>query len=403
MHRTRTPAAMAVLTVVLTFGAVGISTTPAAAAPCSGSGPSAGEPIYAEPWAQKRFNLSALPPGIDGSGIVVAVLDSGSDARNPQLRGAVEPGRDLLPDGGTDGTQDCVGHGTGVASVIAARQVEGVAFRGIAPGAKILPLRVSERIGGQNNGRQAGVAGMAAAVRFAIDKKVDVINLSLTYNERQDVLEDFRQAIREAIAADIVVVAAVGNDKQRNNPTPYPASWEGVLGVGAVDETGQRLQASQTGPYVDLTAPGDQVTVARAFRGHGKESGTSFAAPMVAGTVALVRQAYPKLTEEQVRRRLMATADPAPGGRRSDDYGVGILNPVRAVNEILDGQPRASVAPLAPPAVDPAAVAAAARAEQAHARSLWLAALGLVLAGFVLALAVALPNGIRRRWRPAGS
>ncbi|MFC7764171.1 S8 family serine peptidase [Catellatospora bangladeshensis] len=124
MHRTRQPAVLAALTVVLTFGGVGISTSPAAAAaPCTSS--KAGQPVAEKPWPQQRWDLSALPRGITGATTVVAVLDSGVDADHPQLRGAVDPGLDVLPGGGTDGRQDCVGHGTGVASIIAARPVSG--------------------------------------------------------------------------------------------------------------------------------------------------------------------------------------------------------------------------------------------------------------------------------------
>ncbi|GIF99658.1 type VII secretion-associated serine protease mycosin [Catellatospora citrea] len=412
MHRSRPTVAFAARTVtfsvVFGFGVVGIATAPAAAAaPCPSVDRTVKDVITAKPWPQQRWDLSALPRGIDGSGVVVAVLDSGVDREHPQLRGQVVAGRDMLPGGGTDGRQDCVGHGTGVASVIAAKPVAGVEFRGIAPGVQILPIRVSEQLGGQENSssaRQADVKDMATAVRYAVDQGADVINLSLSYGDTApNKLNEFRDAIRDAVAHDVVVIAAVGNAKQKGNPTPYPASWDNVFGVGAIDEAGQRLQASQTGPYVDLVAPGDQVTVARPGHGHGKESGTSFAAPMVAATAALVRQAYPALTESQVRQRLQATADPAPGGRRSDDYGVGILNPVRAVTDVLDGAARVTPAALAPRAADPAAEAAADRAAQQRSQARWLAGIGVILAGLVLALAVALPNGIRRRWRAAGS
>lgn len=410
MYRSRPTVVFAARTVVfsvaLGFGVVGVAAAPAAAAPCP-SGPLAPSAVIpAKPWPQQRWDLSALPRGIDGSGVIVAVLDSGVDKDHPQLRGHVMAGQDKLPGGGTDGRQDCVGHGTGVASVIAAKPVAGVEFRGIAPGVQILPLRVSEQLGGQENSstaRQADVTDMAAAVRYAVSKKAGVINLSLSYGDTApNKLAELREAVRDAVAADVVVVAAAGNAKQKGNPTPYPASWDDVLGVGAIDEAGQRLQASQTGPYVDLVAPGDQVTVARPTRGHGKESGTSFAAPMVAATAALIRQAYPKLTESQVRRRLLATADPAPGGRHSDDYGVGILNPVRAVTDVLDGGARVTPAALVPRPADPAAEAAADLAAQRRSQALWLAGVGVILAGLVLALAVALPNGIRRRWRAAG-
>ncbi|MEV0454776.1 type VII secretion-associated serine protease mycosin [Catellatospora methionotrophica] len=410
MHRSRPMVAFAARTVVFSVvvgcGVVGIATAPAFAGPCPDGVPAPGQVITAKPWPQQRWDLSALPRGIDGSGVIVAVLDSGVDGAHPQLRGRVIAGQDLLPGGGTDGRQDCLGHGTGVASVIAARPAAGVEFRGIAPGAQILPLRVSEQLGGKEKtgrGRQADVPGMAAAIRFAVSKKARVINLSLSYGDSTAAkLAELREAVREAIAQDVVVIAAAGNLKNEGNPTPYPASWDDVLGVGAIDESGQRLAASQTGPYVDLVAPGDQVIVARPGRGHTTESGTSFAAPMVAATAALIRQAYPKLTESQVRRRLLATADPAPGGRLSGDYGVGILNPVRAVTDVLDGAARVTPAALVPRAADPAAEAAAVRATEQRSRALWLAGIGIVLAGLVLGLAMALPSGIRRRWRAAG-
>jgi type VII secretion-associated serine protease mycosin len=356
-----------------------------------------------QPWPQKLWDLSRLPQNVDGSGVVVAVLDSGVDFKHPQLRDQTLTGTDELRKG--DGREDCVGHGTGVASIIAAKSISGVEFRGIAPGARILSVRVSENIEGQTGqvADQADPAEMAHAINFAVAHGAKVINMSLSYtNVDPAKLRPFSDAIAAAIAKDVVVIAAAGNSKDKGNPTPYPAAWDNVLGVGAIDSTGQRLEQSQTGDYVDLVAPGAGVTTAWPGGGHAVGvSGTSFAAPMVAGAAALVREAYPDLTEAQVRRRLLATADPAPGGRRSAGYGIGVVNPLRAVTEVIDGVGPAKPASLAPPSIDPVAVAAQEHNAELRTQAWWLAGIGVIVAGLVIALTTAMPNGIRRRWRAA--
>ncbi|GHJ50530.1 hypothetical protein Cs7R123_78720 [Catellatospora sp. TT07R-123] len=408
MHLSRTLSAASATALACTAALVGLTTAPAWAAPCPGGSPEPVPRATAKPWAQQLWDLSRLPAGIDGRTETVAVVDSGVAASHPQLAGRVDPGLDVLTGGGTDGRQDCVGHGTEVASIIAARPVPGVEFRGIAPGARILPVRVSERVGGQEkqeNARHAEEPDLARAIRWAVDHGATVMNLSLSYTDvSPDSLPNVRAAIDYALAKDVVVVAAAGNGKTSGNKTPYPAAWPGVLGVGAISPDGQRLAQSQTGPYVDIVAPGENVT--GAWPGGGQLanlSGTSYAAPMVAGAAALVRQQFPHLNREQVVRRLLATADPAPGGLGSEDYGAGIVDPVRAVTDVLDDGVRATPAALVPPKTDPAAEAAAADAVELRGRSLWLAGIGVALAVLVLGLALALPNGIRRRWRPAGT
>src|SRR5262245_16895726 len=119
--------------------------------------------IGAVPWAQARYDLASLGQISDGAGTTIAVIDSGVDATNPQLANAVRPGGDLLDSTG-NGTDDCVGHGTAVASVIAARPLPGVGLRGIAPAATILAIRVSER-----TENESGTATGAGDVQALID------------------------------------------------------------------------------------------------------------------------------------------------------------------------------------------------------------------------------------------
>nr|WP_239152390.1 type VII secretion-associated serine protease mycosin [Virgisporangium aurantiacum] len=319
------------------------------------------------PWAQPRQGLDRLAGVADGAGVLVAVVDSGVEARHPQLAGAVVPGVDRL-DAGGDGRVDCVGHGTAVASIIAARIRPGTAFRGVAPAATVLPVRVSERVTDENGGRTATLADVAAAVRQAVDRGARVVNLSLT-TDRDD--PNLRDAVTYARSRDAVLVAAAGNKQEAGNPRVFPASYDGVLGVGGVQEDGARVATSQIGPHVDLVAPGADV-IAAGREGHARYTGTSFAAAFVAGTAALVRQYHPDLTADQVAERLLATADtldPAP----ARGLGAGIVNPYRAVTASLDVAAKAAPGPVARKSPDPAAVRAAARTAENRRTAAYLA------------------------------
>jgi hypothetical protein len=175
-----------------------------------------------------------------------------------------------------------------------------------------------------------------------------------------------------------------------------------VIGVGAVTPAGAHAGYSQRGDYVDLVAIGDGVTVAARGAGNRVEQGTSFATPFVAATAALILQRFGDLSPAEVARRLTATADPAPGGPDSAEYGAGLLNPYRAVTEALGPDTR-------PPAVaqmmsgdDPAAVARAARRAESRDRAVLFAAAGAGAVLLVGAAALIVRRGRRRGWAPAG-
>ncbi|QXV62310.1 type VII secretion-associated serine protease mycosin [Amycolatopsis sp. TNS106] len=393
-------AAGALAAVHLVGGAVPASAAPPAGV-CHDPEP-AHERVRALPWPQQTLDPQRVWPRTRGAGVLVAVVDSGVDADHPQLRrpGKVRTGRDFYLPGGLPGSFDCVSHGTGVAGIIAADPLPGVGFHGLAPDAEILPVRITDRdISDRGDSLRINPDAVAAGIRYAADQGARVLNLSLAaFND----FPAIRAAVAHAVARDVVVVAAAGN-AQQNAPAgmpSYPAAYPGVLGVGAVDRAGARTGTSQIGPYVGIVAPGEEVLTTTREDGHTQVDGTSFAAPFVAATAALVRSAWPGLSAAQVIQRLKATADPARGGLGSDAYGTGLVDPYRAVTDGLDPEKPAAMPVFVPPPPDLAGLEKAARIEEAGntAKGLTVAAIGaLVLAGLVAAL---VPRGNRRRWRP---
>jgi type VII secretion-associated serine protease mycosin len=370
---------------------------PAAAAPdCTG--PQTAAPAQGDvPWPQQRYALERLEAVATGVGVTVAVIDSGVDARHPQLAGQVLTGRDYLDN--RDARVDCAAHGTAVASIIAARPRGGAGPRGIAPGARILPVRVSELeiIDGEQTGRTVTAARFAQSIRWAVDQGADVLNLSVVLYRDDPAV---RRAVAYAISKDVVVVAAAGNLHERGDPVPYPAAYDGVLGVGSIGPDGTRSSFSQVGPYVDLVAPGGDVDAAAPIGGHQRTNGTSYAAPFVSATAALIREYRPNLSARQIAARIVATTDPAPGGKRAA-YGAGVLNPVRAVTVTAAAAGPRPDSTLRRLPADPATVARAQRRAQSRENSLRLAAALGGLAGVAVLVAVVVPRGAGRRWRPA--
>jgi membrane-anchored mycosin MYCP len=353
------------------------------------------------PWAQDVLMPERGWPYSTGAGVTVAVIDSGVDADHPQLRraGRVLPGRDFFLVGKLPGNYDCVSHGTGVASIIAADAATGIGFRGVAPGARVLPVRVTDRETGDGGStRLVDPNVLARGIAYAVDQGAKVINLSMSGDQDE---APVRKAVAYAIRKDVVVVAAVGNGQQNDSGgvlASYPASYPGVLGVGAIDMSGARLSGSQVGPYVDLVAPGDGVLAATRRTGHAYVTGTSFATPFVAATAALVRSAWPKLTAAQVIQRLQGTATPARGGTSSMEYGAGIVDPYRAVTEGMITTPAKTLPQLRmpPPDQNKLAVLAWWRSAGAQARQLTLLAVGGAL--LVALVSCILLAGRRRRW-----
>ncbi|GHH48778.1 type VII secretion-associated serine protease mycosin [Streptomyces candidus] len=272
-----------------------------------------------------------------GAGITVAVLDTGVDDQHPDLRGNVLTGHDLVGFGAKRGNRSWARHGTAMASIIAGHghgpgRAEGVL--GIAPEAKILPVRVILEGGdpARDRARESRGNALAQGIRWAVDHGADVINLSLgddSESAHPQAEED--AAVQYALSKGAVVVASAGNGGEKGDHVSYPAAYPGVIAVTAVNPAGTHASFSTRRWYATVAAPGVDVVIADPDRSYYEGWGTSAAAAFVSGAVALVRSAHPELPPAQVKRLLAKTARNAPSGGRDDSRGHGMVDPAAAI------------------------------------------------------------------------
>ncbi|MFD3457131.1 type VII secretion-associated serine protease mycosin [Streptomyces sp. NPDC058691] len=300
-------------------------------------------PIAGTPWSLQRIVLDQLWQDTQGLGVIVAVIDTGVDKKNSQLATAIKfrAGKDLIDRRKeNDGTEDPVGHGTKVAGIIAARPAADTGFVGIAPRASILAIRQNDNQGGGT------VKTMSEAIRYAVRQGAKVINISQDTATRMPPNSALEQAVDYAKDHDVLIVAAAGNDGADGKvKLTYPASYDGVLAVGASDRDNARANFSQPGPFVGVAAPGVDMVSTVPSGGHCIDQGTSFSAPYVSGVAALIRAKHPDWGYRQVITQIEQTADRGKPGR--DDFvGWGVIDPVAAVNDDAE-------APQAAPTPDP--------------------------------------------------
>ncbi len=257
--------------------------------------------------------------------VVVAVLDTGVDLSHPDLQPnlLVDQGYDFINE--TPVPQDDESHGTAVAGIIGAvgNNREGVA--GIAWRVKILPIKAL-------NARGRGPdSAMVKAIVYAVDAGARILNISSTGSRYSAALEE---AVAYARDRGVLIVAAAGNTGNQDNEPTYPAAFEGVLAVGAVDERDQMAPFSQHGPFIQLVAPGVDVP-STTWRGAGRgayasQSGTSIAAPHVSGVAALLWAMRPDLSATQIAETLRATAEDLGPPGADDAFGAGLVSAARA-------------------------------------------------------------------------
>ena len=267
-----------------------------------------------------------------GQGITIAVIDTGVDPNVPDLKGAVLPGADFSGLGdyrgwAPVGSEDSE-HGTLVASMAAGRGTgTNAGLIGAAPAAKILPLSITLGEGAVDSDEQ-----IAAAVRYAVDHGAQVINMSLTRNTLEWPVS-WDDAFSYAADHDVVIVAAAGNRGSGATVVGAPATMPGVLTVAGVDRDGvASFDASSQGITVAIAAPSEELVGAAPGGTYLAWSGTSGAAPIVAGIVALVRAAHPDLDVANVINRIVTTAHDRGDAGYDPYYGYGLIDAAAAVS-----------------------------------------------------------------------
>ncbi|ASJ05222.1 S8 family serine peptidase [Thermococcus barossii] len=281
--------------------------------------------------------------GYDGSGITIAVIDTGIDASHPDLQGKVIGWMDYV--NGRSSPYDDNGHGTHVASIAAGTgAASNGKYKGMAPGAKLVGIKV---LGADGSG---SISDIIAGVDWAVQNKdkygIRVINLSLGSSQSSDGTDSLSQAVNNAWDAGIVVCVAAGNSGPDKYTVGSPAAASKVITVGAVDKYDVITDFSSRGPTADnrlkpeVVAPGNWIIAARASgtsmgqpinEYYTAAPGTSMATPHVAGIAALLLQAHPSWSPDKVKTALIETADIVKPDEIVDiAYGAGRVNAYKA-------------------------------------------------------------------------
>lgn len=271
--------------------------------------------------------------------IMVAVLDTGVDSNHPELKGRIAKRKDFVNLEGLDTSafigdflgadetpDDEVGHGTHVSGIIGARGLK--MDEGVAPQCRLMAVRVLATMETHGKRYGAGIVGnINTGIKYAVDSGADVINMSLGIRNAGGGLPH-EDVIRYALSKDVAVVAASGNDGTAEKY--YPGALDGVWAVGATDENGKLAPFTSWGARISVVAPGSRVYSAFADGGYAHASGTSQAAPFVAGAIALLKsfalRQGARLTNNDLADLFRHTSERADSRLRSERAGYGMIN-----------------------------------------------------------------------------
>jgi subtilisin/minor extracellular protease Epr len=279
------------------------------------------------PWGVDRIDAEVVHPYNKGTAVKVAIIDTGIDYTHPDLNDNYKGGYDFV---NVDADpKDDNGHGTHCAGIVAAEDND-IGVIGVAPEAYLYAVKVL------NNQGSGYLSNVILGIEWSVTNGMQVVSMSLGTSTYSQSLKD---ACNNAYNAGLVLVAAAGNSGDGNPATDeysYPAAYDSVIAVGATDKLDTAPSWSNSGPYLELAAPGVsiystlptyRVTLTRTYGySYGTLSGTSMSCPHVAGTVALVIASDQTLTNVGVRTRLQTTADDLGPIKWDTVYGYGIVD-----------------------------------------------------------------------------
>ena len=329
MLRRRGPRAIALAAAsAAALAGVVLSASPARADPIGT------QAYFSEQWVLSKLNLAPAWKTTHGSGVIVAVIDSGVNPNVSDLTGSVITGPDDSGVSTPSSNPNWGRHGTWMASLIAGHghgTADGIF--GSAPAAKVLSIRVITDTGDPNSTKYQDETAptaqneLAEAITYAVAHGAGVISLSLGYS-----LESLpvRAALQDAYDHNVVVVASAGNSGNNAGGASYsyPANYPGVLSVAAVTRSGQVASFSSENQSVQVAAPGSSVPAQGRDGGYWYVSGTSPACALTAGVAALIKSAYPRLTDTEVISAITGNTSPSskPAGGYDEQVGFGEVN-----------------------------------------------------------------------------
>ncbi len=287
----------------------------------------ANDPMISNQWFLDAVGAvdawSSLNGFTSGSGVTVAVLDTGIDLSHPDLSGQIAGGTCFTGENITG--QDNNGHGTMVAGIIAAKANNSIGVSGVAPGAKLLAVKVMTKAGTGSS------ANIIKGINYAVSKGADVINMSLASAYYDSLMNT---AISNAANAGVVVVCAAGNSS--SSAGSWPSDCEDAISVTSTGSDGTFSSFSNYGEAKDIAAPGENMTSTAYSKTYKSGNGTSFAAPVVAGVAALLLDADSTLSVSEVKDILYTSADDLGASGKDIYYGYGQVNAEKAVMLALD-------------------------------------------------------------------
>lgn len=281
-----------------------------------GPGFTPNDPYFSNAWHLPKIGAPAAWDTANGQGVTIAILDTGVDGTHPDLTPKMVPGWNMY-DNNSD-TRDIHGHGTAVAGTAAAIGNNGVGVASVAPNAKIMPLRIADPSG------YGYYSTIAQGLSWAADHGANVANISFLGVAGSASIQSAAQYFKSKGG---VTVVAAGN----NGIDEGIAASDTVIAVSATDSSDAKTSWSSFGSFVDISAPGASIWTTTNGGGYGAWSGTSFASPVVAGVVGLMKSANPLLSPTQIESLLFANTVDLGNPGKDAWFGSGRVNAGAAV------------------------------------------------------------------------